>query len=289
MKFKEFYIKKYKKLMIIPILMLIASFIVVFATYNSIGDIIEKDVSLKGGTVITINIKEGFEGLEDYLTSKFGQKFIVRKLTEFGTNEQTGVVVEGEVKADELEDALEERLGITLDSENSSIEETGSSLGKSLYSQMIMAILLALAFMAIVVFLTFRNLIPSLAVILSGVFDLVVTISILNLIGLRLSSAGLAALLLILGYSIDTDILLTTKVLKRKEGTIIERVFGSIKTGLTMTATTLVALTIGYFVSNSIVLKQMFLIIIIGLLVDVISTWILNTGILRMYLEKKNG
>jgi len=274
--------------MIIPLIIFILSFIIVGVTINKTGDFIEKDVSLKGGTSITIYTDKEYE-LEDFLSKKFNKEFIVRKITEFGTNQQKGIIVEGEVKSKELKEALEGKLGFKLTDLNSSIEETAPSFGKSFYSQLLSAILIAFVLMAIVVFLVFRNLVPSLAVILSAIFDLVVTVAILNLIGVKISTAGIAALLLVLGYSIDTDLLLTTRLLKRKEGSLKERILGSIKTGLTMTVTTVVALTIGYFVSSSMVLKQMFLIIIIALLVDVISTWIMNTGILRWYLSRKNG
>ncbi len=288
MNFKDFYFKNYRTLMIIPLIIFILSFIIVGVTINKTGDFIEKDVSLKGGTSITIYTDKEYE-LEDFLSKKFNKEFIVRKITEFGTNQQKGIIVEGEVKSKELKEALEGKLGFKLTDLNSSIEETAPSFGKSFYSQLLSAILIAFVLMAIVVFLVFRNLVPSLAVILSAIFDLVVTVAILNLIGVKISTAGIAALLLVLGYSIDTDLLLTTRLLKRKEGSLKERILGSIKTGLTMTVTTVVALTIGYFVSSSMVLKQMFLIIIIALLVDVISTWIMNTGILRWYLSRKNG
>lgn len=289
MNIKQFYIKNYKQLMIIPLIILIVSFVIVGLTIKNTGDFVHKDVSLKGGVTITIDTSEEYE-LEDYLFQKFNKKFIVKHLAEFGTNQQKGIVVEGEADTEELKAALEEKLGFELTSENSSIEETASSFGQSFYRQLLKAVLIAFLLMAIVVFVIFRDFIPSLAVILSAIFDLAVTVAVIDVLGLEIGTSGIAALLLVLGYSIDTDLVLTTKLLKRKEGSVIERMFSSIKTGLTMTITTVVALTIGYFVSSSVVLKQMFLIIIIALIVDMISTWIMNTGILRWYLsKKKNG
>jgi len=288
MNIKQFYLKNYKALMLVPLFMLIASFLIVGLTIKNTGDFVYKDVSLKGGTTITINTGEDYE-LEDYLYQTFNKKFIVKKLTEFGTNKQIGIVVEGETNAEELKSALEKKLGFELTKDNSSIEETESSFGQSFYRQLLKAVLVAFLFMAIVVFIIFRDFIPSLAVILSAIFDLIVTIAIINLFKMEISTAGIAALLLVLGYSIDTDLVLTTKLLKRKEGSLTERLFSSIKTGMTMTITTIVALTIGFFVSSSVVLKQMFLIIIIALFIDMISTWIMNTGILRWYISKKKN
>ena len=147
---------------------------------------------------------------------------------------------------------------------------------------------IAFILMGIVVFIAFRIWVPSLAVILSAFSDIIITLAIVNLIGISISIAGLAAFLLVIGYSVDTDILMTTKVLKRREGgTTIERLFDSAKTGLTMSVTTFVALTVGYLVTSSVVLKEMFSIILIALIVDVVSTYLMNAGILMWY-KKQN-
>ena len=55
-----------------------------------------------------------------------------------------------------------------------------------------------------------------------------------------------------------------------------------------MNFTTLVAIVVGLFVSSSEVIKQIMMILFIGLLVDQVNTWIQNVGILRLYMDKKN-
>ena len=288
MDFKEFYFKHYKLFILVPVLMLLISVFIIYSTYSEIGDIVNKDISLKGGVSLTIISDKDITGLEEHLTEKFNEAFAIRKLGEFGSDNQIGFVVEAsDVDSDEVINAIEERLQIELSNNNLSVEETGSTLGEGFYRQMLKAILFAFLFMAIVVFITFRNVIPSLAVMMSGVFDLAATIAVLDLIGLKISTAGVAALLLILGYSIDTDIVLTTRTLKRKEGEVNARIINAFKTGLTMAATTFIALLIGYIITNSYVVKEMFLIIMIGLVFDIIITWIFNAGILKWYLEKK--
>ena len=141
--------------------------------------------------------------------------------------------------------------------------------------------------MAIVVILYFRVWVPSLAVILAAFSDITVTLAIFNLTGIKLSTAGIAAFLMLIGYSVDTDVLLTTRLLKRADGSVMDRIYGAIKTGMTMTTTTLVAVLVALFLVQSEVIKQIMIILFIGLLVDMIMTWIQNVGILRLYLEKK--
>ena len=132
-----------------------------------------------------------------------------------------------------------------------------------------------------------KHSIPSIAVILSAFTDIVVTAAIVNVLGVKLSTAGIAAFLMLIGYSVDTDILLTTKLLKRKQGTLNEKTFGAMKTGLTMTATTLVAITLALIFTQSETIRQIMLILLIGLIVDLMSTWIQNFGILWIFIKKK--
>ena len=141
--------------------------------------------------------------------------------------------------------------------------------------------------MGIVVFIYFKTFAPSMAVILAALSDIVVTLGVFNLTGIKLSTAGIAAFLMLIGYSVDTDILLSTRVLKRKEGSVMDRVYSAMKTGLTMSATTLSAVLIALIFVQSEIVKQIMIILFIGLLVDLIMTWIQNVGILRLYLEKK--
>ena len=195
-----------------------------------------------------------------------------------------------DIKQDELNSLLEEIEKITnieLKEENYTIEIVGSSLGASFFKEIFIALILAFIFMSIVVFLYFRNFIPSIAVILAAFSDIIVTLAIVNFLGIKLSTAGIAAFLMLIGYSVDTNILLNTRVLKRKEGTVMERVLGAMKTGLTRTITTLAAVLVALFFTQSEIIKQIMIILLIGLLVDLINTWIQNVGILRLYLERK--
>ncbi len=47
--FRNIYYKNYKKLFIIPIILLIIAIGLLFINYQQTGDIVNKDVSLKGG------------------------------------------------------------------------------------------------------------------------------------------------------------------------------------------------------------------------------------------------
>lgn len=132
--------------------------------------------------------------------------------------------------------------------------------------------------------------IPSFAVILCALADIIMTITVVNILHIQLSTAGIVAFLMLIGYSVDTDILLTTRLLKDKEGHVNKRIFGAFKTGMTMTlaaiASVAVSLIIIYNFSDA--LRQIFSIILIGLLFDIINTWVTNGSILKWYMEVKH-
>ena len=283
-----FHDKYYKLLLLIPTALLIFSLIYMVNFYNQNNDFIYKDISLTGGTTVTLQDQFDVAKLKLDLSDKL-EDLNIREISDILTSEQKAVVVETKSSGDETRQVLENYFGYKLTEENSSIEFTGSSLSESFYKQLLIAILFAFILMAIVVFIIFRTVVPSSAVILSAFADILMTLVFVNMLGMKISSAGIVAFLMLIGYSVDTDILLTTRLLKRREGNINHRIFGAFKTGITMTLTSLFAVTFAWIIvrSFSVVLSQIFSILIIGLGFDILNTWITNVSILKWYVKEK--
>jgi len=153
----------------------------------------------------------------------------------------------------------------------------------------LLVLLFAFVLMAIVVFLTFRTFIPSIAVILAALTDIIGTVAVISLFNMQMSASGITALLLVIGYSIDTDVLLTTKLIKRTMGTMYERFAQALKTGLTMTLTSMIAVLVGFLFSAASVLKDIFIIIFIALIFDIISTYLGNASMLIWHIKSKKS
>ena len=284
-----FWDKHYKKLLWVTIIMLIIFGGVLGYSKYTTNEFIQKDFSLDGGLLITVQAEPTLSAadLETELQQTLGGSIHVIELRSISSGGSNGYIVELEsFDNDAALSAISSALGITLQ-DNYTIEEVSSELGQSFLQSTIKAILVAFIVMSIVVFVYFREFIPSMAVILAGFSNLIGTLAIMNLLGMQLSTAAVAALLMVLGYSVDTDILLTTRLLRRHDGTLFVRLIDSMRTGLTMTAAAIVALGVGYIFSSSYVLQQMFLIILIGLVFDVIMTYGMNAGLLIWYLRKK--
>jgi preprotein translocase subunit SecF len=292
MSLESFYEKHYKKLMFISYAILLFSILFVSYKYVTTGDVIERDITLKGGVSATIyNENLNLEEIKSYLKDNV-KDFSVRGLTDLNTGKQTGLIIEvAEISEPELRELLSKKM-INVNFNNKEEYDpsiTSAQFGETFYRGLLLALLFSFIFMSIVVFISFRTFIPSIAVISAALTDMLAGVVVIDLLGIKLSASGMVAFLLVIGYSIDTDILLTTRLLKRREdGLFYERLKHSIITGLTMTIAAIVALSVSYFVSIPLELKQIFLIIVICLFFDIIATWGGNAGILIHYCKKKN-
>lgn len=290
--FANLYINQYKKLLWIPLILFILAIMQIsFQVANSEDHyFINRDISLKGGVSLTFptNLSVDTVLMQEHLSEQ-GFTTNVRNIQSSGRTiafiVESGLDLNDDNAIDNLVSAIGEKFNIVED--DYSTEGVGASIGKSFFKQTMVALLFSFILMAIIVAITFKTFIPSMAVIAAAVADIVITIAIVNIFGMEISTAGLAAFLMLIGYSVDTDILLTTRVLKRKEGTVLMRIFSAFKTGILMNFTTLIAIIIALFITSSDVIRQIMVILLIGILVDQISTWIQNVGILRWYLENK--
>lgn len=287
--FSKWHDRNYKLLLLIPLVVLLTSLIYIGYFYQQNGDIFRKDISLTGGTSVTINGNFDIDDLRANLENKL-EDLNLRQVYDLVTREQQAVIIETTSNSEITRNFLEDYLGYELTQENSSFEFTGATLSESFYRQLMIAILFAFLFMAIVVFIIFRTLVPSSAVIISAFADLVMTLAMFNFLGYKISSAGIVAFLMLIGYSIDTDLLLTVRTIKRTQGSINERLYGAFKTGITMTLTSLFAVVFVLIIvqSFSSTLTQIFTILAIGLGFDIFNTWITNVSILKWYVEKKS-
>ncbi len=144
---------------------------------------------------------------------------------------------------------------------------------------------------AIFVFIFFRTLVPSLAV-LSGAFcDVTIAMGGMVLFGIPFTLPSFAALLMLIGFSLDTDILLTMRLLKRK-GDPRENAFDAMKTGMTMSIMAIVAFSALFILGTMTHISTYYEIAgvaLIGLVGDLFATWGINGVIVLHYVLKRGG
>ena len=184
---------------------------------------------------------------------------------------------------------LNEKVDVTLTKKNYDIKSVGPTLGTTFREQGFKALILSFILMSIVVFLAFKEPIPCIAVIQAAICDIAISVGGMSLLHIPLESASIGALLMLIGYSVDTDIMLTSRTLKDRSREFNDQVDDAVKTGLTMNGTTLVALSVVYVVSVMFTQIPMWTnissVLIIGLFADLPATWLTNAGIIKWYLE----
>jgi preprotein translocase subunit SecF len=274
----ERFLESYKPLIIIPVVITIIALILI----ATVG--LQQGIELKGGTTAVIQLETPIS--ENELDTLISEGINNQQVDVSITNNQATVEIAGDVDIVKLTSVLEGTGNIT------SYRSVGPVLGKESMTQIYYALAFAFIFMSITVFIIFRNFVPSMAVILAALSDIIIAIGGMSLFGIPLSVASVGAILMLIGYSVDTDILLTTRILKRKEGTLTERAVDAMKTGLTMAAAAIGSMAALYLVVVFLIpaaqtLADIAAVLIIGLIADILATWLMNLGILRWYVEAR--
>jgi preprotein translocase subunit SecF len=275
-----------RQLMILPVAILLIAVLIIAFTWATTGAPVKLGMEFKGGTMISLTT--------DTPMTELKEKYSAYPITDVRQTGSTTVMQFGPM-SDEEQNTLNKDITDTY--ENVEIRVVGPVYGKDLQEQAIKAIFFSFVGMSLVVFVIFRTFIPSGAVVLSAFCDIMTAVAFMDLVGVELSLGTLAALLMLIGYSVDSDILLTTRVLKRK-GEIQENISNAMDTGITMTTTTLVALIAMYLVSTYSylvipsfsqinLLSDISIVLIFGLVADMINTWLTNVSILRWYVKKE--
>lgn len=210
---------------------------------------------------------------EDRVTGKFGLDMETPK--DLSDNERAGV-----------REMLSKQFGI----EGSFSAEWAGSVVTSIYrGQAERAIVGAFIAMAIIILVAFKHGFASGIIMLCIGLNVLGVIGGMAIFGVPLSLASVAGMLMLLGYSIDTNILLAMRVLKRLGGEVRERIAEAMRTGLMMTGTALIPLFAINILTTAPALYQLSMALIFGLLADIVNTWFLNSGMMLWYTERRRG
>lgn len=139
--------------------------------------------------------------------------------------------------------------------------------------------------MSVLAFLLFRTFIPSIAIVASAFSDIMIPLAAMNLLGIELTLGTVAALLMLIGYSVDSDILLNNHILRRG-GSFYESTYRAMQTGVTMTLTSMVAMATMAIVATFFgigLLQSIGIILFVGLAADLMNTYLMNLSMLRWY------
>ncbi len=281
------YESKRKQLFFIPIAIVLLALVLLGVSYVQTGEFIQKDISISGGTIITVettNPNYTMQEVREHYATEFDTIIQVSELRNAG--QLVGLILRTNIESTEVRDALVlDTIGYFQVSESAiSVEQTQSAFGQAFYASLIQGVIIAFILMGVTIYIVFRRLVPSLLIISTILTNMVVTLAVVSTFGLQLSSAGIAAFLMIIGYAVDTNILLSWNVLKKLDVPMNQRIRIAARTGLAMSATTIAALLVALFITNSEVISQILIILLVGLSFDLLNTWFFNAELLRRFI-----
>lgn len=271
-----------RQLAVIPLVILGVSLAIIASAYVLTGTPVGLGFEFTGGTEVEF-------AADGTSTDEIGQT-----LSEHEIESVQSIGVDGNsylvqtqatgAEADAIEQTINEEYG-----DGGSViqraEQRSASFGGDTQGQALLGILVAFVGMSLLVGIMFRTFVPSVAVVLSAFSDIMVPVALMNIFSIQLTLGAVAALLMIIGYSVDSDILLNNHVLRRR-GDFYENAYAAMRTGISMTLTSIAAMTTMAVVARVFgipLLGEVALILVFGLCTDLVNTYLLNMSLLRWY------
>ncbi|PSP94060.1 preprotein translocase subunit SecF [Halobacteriales archaeon QS_1_68_44] len=263
-----------RQLVAIPLALLSVSVVVLAAATVLVGTPVPLGIEFTGGSELRVVTDDSPEEIQTTFEED------VESVTPIAGQSDTYRLTFQTDNAGSLEDQAE-AAGYEIES----VGERSASFAADTQQQAVVGLLVAFAGMAVLVFLMFRTFIPSIAVVASAFSDIVIPLALMRLFGIELSLGTVAALLMLIGYSVDSDLLLNNHIIRRR-GEFYESTFRAMRTGVTMTITSIAAMIVMTVVATVLgipLLPEVGIVLVFGLSADLMNTYLLNVSLLRYY------
>jgi len=275
-----------RQLAAIPLVVLAVALLVISGWYVMTGSPVNQGIDFTGGTEVQVaidgpqaqaeqQIRETFSAEPESIRSVPAQNVYV---VTFQSGDGTSSVTASELEQQAEDEGLDVR----------SISTVSANFGGDTQTLALGGLAVAFLGMSLLVFGMFRVFVPSIAVVISAFSDIVIPLALMNVLGIELSLGTVAALLMLIGYSVDSDILLNNHILRRS-GDFYESTYRAMRTGVTMTLTSIVAMivmTITATLFGIQLLAAIGTVLVFGLAADLMNTYLLNLSLLRWYKFK---
>ncbi|WP_458205926.1 protein translocase subunit SecF [Haladaptatus sp. NG-SE-30] len=261
-----------RQLAAVPLVVLVLALLVLAGWWLTTGAPVTPGIEFTGGTEMRIQTTAPQSQVESTLDPV--------SVTPARSAENVYIVTFQDTNTQALESQAEQA-----GYEVRSVQSTSASFGADSQKLALYGLVAAFAGMSILVFLMFRTFVPSIAVVLSAFSDIVIPLALMNIFGIKLSLGTVAALLMLIGYSVDSDILLNNHILRRSGG-FYESTYRAMRTGVTMTLTSLSAMSVMAlvaFIFGIDLLTSIGVVLVMGLATDLMNTYMLNLSLLRWY------
>ncbi len=275
-----------RQLAAVPLAVLAVALLVLSGSFLVYGTPVQLGMDFAGGAELTVQTTSSEEEIQNAFDVEPDS---IQAVQAPGVENQYTVQFAGIEDGDAIQ-ALTEQAEANLEADgDASIVQQESTASPAFAEQTQQTALLGLAVaflgMSVIAFVLFRTFVPSIAIVVSAFSDIVIPLAFMSIVGIQLSLGTVAALLMLIGYSVDSDILLNNHILRR-EGDFFESTHRAMRTGITMTVTSMMAMLVmgvTAYLFGVELLASIGIILFVGLAADLMNTYMLNLSMLRWY------
>lgn len=284
-----------KKFFALSIVVILAGIIAMVINASAGKGIFNFDIEFTGGTSMDINIGKEFNNndIEAIIAEKTGQK-APQIQNVVGTNEVTIKMqsIDGATRT-AIIDALKEKYAIT-DEDVLNVADVSATISGEMQKTAVLAVFVSCIAMLIYISIRFRDVRAGASAIVALLHDVFIVIAFYAIIRIPVNNSFIAALLTILGYSINATIVIFDRIRENKtkfrKNQTVEKINKSINQTLARSINTSLTtlFTIGaiYLLGVQSV-KEFALPLVIGIISGAYSSVFLSGSVWYMLLPKE--
>jgi preprotein translocase subunit SecF len=284
MKILSFIENNYKKFLLLSI-SLFAIFIgIILFNYFKYGYIINKSITISGGYVTLINNNYNLTNTE---IQNILNQMNITDYVLYSTPNIIYIESRDQINRTLLINLLNQYYNISIQPSDISIQQYSSLVGDLIFNQFLFFVILAMILAAFVIFIAFRVSNTTLNIISTILFDIIGLLAILSITKYPIGANGFIAMLMILGFAIDNNVVLSTNMIKEKDKPFIERVKMSFRVGMLMEIIALYTLLLLYFIVPDPSVNEFAFVLSTATILDLIYYLIGNIPLYKYFEAKK--
>ncbi|RDD52272.1 hypothetical protein BA065_02570 [Nanoarchaeota archaeon NZ13-N] len=267
---------RYKELIIVSLVIFLIAFGSVMYNYIVNGKFFELSTEITGGYLIILPSKASLQDL-NALLSKIN-------VSDYSIYEVGGnfYIEARDINSDLL---IQELNAIGISEREISIQRFSSYVGGIIFNQLSLLLIISTLIISFLIWVRFRERRSVIGIISVILWDMFITLALINLVKLRVGPVGLVTLIGILGFAIDNNIVLSTNVYQEKDLSFDDRIKMSLKVGLLMELFVVLVVIPLYLLIDLPIIKEFSLIWLFIVLADSYAYLFFNVPLYRYFEE----
>jgi preprotein translocase subunit SecF len=285
-KILEFVEKNYKKFIVVTIMLFILFTGIILFNYFRNGYIIKKSIDISGGYLTMINNNYHITNQE---INNVLYKMNITDYIVYNTPNIIYIESREKINVSELINLFNLYYNISLTPQDISVQQYSSIVGNIIFNQFVEFVFITMILVGFVIFIAFRVSNVTLNIMSTIAFDILGLLAILSLTGFPIGANGFIAMLMILGFAIDNNVVLSTNIVKEREKPFIERVKMSFRVGMLMELIALYTLIILYLFVPVPSVREFSAVLSIAIMLDLLYYLIGNIPLYKYFESKKES